>query len=55
MYWAFPADRPAGCLVEQIPGTDRFTDCDGREIGVEELAPAAGVLPIVENRTHADH
>jgi hypothetical protein len=51
VYWAFPADRSASCLVEQVPGTDRFIDCDDREISVEELAPAAGVLPIVENRT----
>ena len=51
VYWAFPADGAPGCLVEQTPGTDRFTDCGGRELGVEELAPAAGVLPIVENRT----
>lgn len=51
VYWAYPADAAPGCLVEQEPGTDRFVDCDGREIGVGELAPAAGVLPIVENRT----
>ncbi len=51
VFWAFPADRPARCPVEQVRGTDRFTDCDGREIGVGDLAPAAGVLQIVENRT----
>jgi len=51
VYWAFPADQEASCLVEQVPDTDRFTDCDGREIAVDDLSPAAGVLPIVENRT----
>ncbi|MFV0306129.1 MAG: hypothetical protein ACK5OX_00110 [Desertimonas sp.] len=50
VYWAHPADRAPGCLVEQEPGTDRFTDCDGRDVGVGGLEPAAGVLPVVEDR-----
>lgn len=50
VYWAYPADEAPTCLVEQEPGTDRFTDCNGREVGVDDLAPAAGVLPIVEDR-----
>jgi hypothetical protein len=50
VYWAFPADRDSSCLVEQIKGTDRFTDCDGREIGVDELEVPTTACPIVESR-----
>ncbi len=51
LYEAFPADRDATCAVEQVRGTDRFIDCDGREISVTELSPpATGVRPIVEDR-----
>lgn len=51
VYLAHPADRDPSCPVEQIRGTDRFVDCDGRELHVTELAPpASGVRPIVENR-----
>ena len=32
-------------------GTDTFTDCDGRTIAVEDLAPPAnGEYPIIEDR-----
>lgn len=51
VYWAYPADRPATCLVEQVPGTSSFTDCDGRSVDVTELAPPdAGVVPRVQDR-----
>ena len=50
VFWAYPADADPSCAVEQIRDTDRFTDCNGREIGVEELAPPVGVCPMVEDR-----
>ena len=50
VYWAYPADRDPSCGVEQIRESDRFTDCDGREVGVTDLAPPEGVCPVVENR-----
>ncbi len=52
VYWAYPADRDATCVVEQIPKTSTFTDCDGRTIDVTELSPPdQGVVPRVEERT----
>jgi len=52
VYWAYPADRDATCVVEQLEGTSDFLDCDGRTIGVADLSlPDAGVVPRVENRT----
>lgn len=52
VYWAYPSDRPADCVVEQIVGTDTFTDCDGRTIDVTELSPPDdGVFPRVDDRT----
>ena len=52
IYWAYPADRSAECVVEQVRGTRQFTDCEGRTIEVEQLAPPdAGVFPRVEDRT----
>jgi hypothetical protein len=51
VYYAFPADRDATCPVDQIRGTARFVDCDGRELDVTELAPpTSGVRPVVESR-----
>jgi hypothetical protein len=50
VYWAYPADRDASCAVSQVRGTSRFTDCDGRQLDVTELAPPEGVRPVVENR-----
>lgn len=48
IYYAHPADRDDTCKVTQVQHTRRFTDCDGREIGVEDLAPPpVGVRPIV--------
>jgi hypothetical protein len=52
VYWAYPADRAATCLVEQVPGTPQFTDCEGRTLEVTELSPPdAGVFPRVEDQT----
>ncbi len=48
IYMAYPADRDVECKVTQIRTTRTFTDCDGREIDVEDLAlPPRGVLPRV--------
>lgn len=52
VYWAYPADRPATCVVEQEIGTRNFVDCDGRTVDVTELSPPdEGVFPRVDNRT----
>jgi hypothetical protein len=52
VYWAYPADRDATCVVEQVRGTSRFVDCDGRTIDVDQLSPPeAGVYPVVIDRT----
>jgi hypothetical protein len=49
LFWAYPHDRDATCLVEQVRQTSAFTDCEGRRIDVTELAPAEGAIPVVEN------
>ena len=52
VYWAYPADRDDTCVVEQVVGTSRFTDCDGRTIDVTALSPPdEGVFPTVRDRT----
>lgn len=52
VYWAYPADRDATCVVEQVPGTSDFVDCDGRTLDVVQLAPPdSGVFPRVQDRT----
>lgn len=52
VYWAYPADRPPTCVVEQVPDTSDFVDCDGRTLDVSELSPPdAGVVPRVQDRT----
>lgn len=52
VYWAFPADRDASCVVEQVVGTSQFVDCEGRTIEVTELSPPDdGVFPTVQDRT----
>jgi hypothetical protein len=51
VFWAYPADRDPTCVVEQVPDTATFVDCDGRTIGVDQLAPPdEGVFPIVQDR-----
>lgn len=47
VYWGFPTGRDATCEVIQVRGTSSFEDCDGRQLDVSELEPAAGVVPIV--------
>lgn len=48
VYYAHPADREPSCKVVQVKQTRTFTDCDGREIDVQQLAPPpAGVAPVV--------
>jgi hypothetical protein len=50
--YAFPADRDASCAIEQVQGTDTFSDCEGRTISVSDLAlPTGGEFPIIEDRT----
>ena len=45
---AHPADKPISCKVTQVRRTRNFTDCDGRVIPAEQLAPpAAGIAPDV--------
>ncbi len=52
VYWAYPADRGADCVVQQVPGTSDFIDCDGRTIDVSQLSPPdVGVFPTVRDRT----
>lgn len=45
--YAFPADRTDACKVTQVRGTDQFTDCEGRTLGVDDLAKPLGVQLIV--------
>jgi hypothetical protein len=48
IYLAHPADRPLSCKVTQVRHTGNFTDCNGRTISVDQLAPpAAGIRPDV--------
>jgi len=52
VFWGYPADRDASCPVTQVRGTARFTDCDGRELDVTELARPDGVFPtVVDSKT----
>ncbi len=48
LYLAHPADRDASCAISLVRGSRLFTDCEGRTLGVDQLAiPPLGVLPIV--------
>ena len=49
VYFGHPADRELTCKVTQVRGTRDFTDCDGRTVPVEQLAPAAGVSPLISD------
>lgn len=51
VYYAYPADRDASCLVTHVPKTSTYTDCEGRTLEVSELALPTDVRPVVENRT----
>lgn len=51
IYYAYPAGGDPDCTVEQVIGTRTFTDCDGNELDVTDLAPPApGVNPVVEDQ-----
>lgn len=50
VFYAFPADRDATCLVEQVKKTRTFIDCGGRELDIEDLKRPTDVRPIVENQ-----
>lgn len=50
LYLPYPADRSAACPVTQQPGTSTFVDCDGRTLGIADLAtPADGIAPVVSS------
>jgi hypothetical protein len=49
VFFGYPADRDLECKVTQVRGTRDFTDCDGRTLAVEALAPAAGVTPLISD------
>jgi hypothetical protein len=53
-YYAYPADRDPTCLVEQVRGTRQFTDCEGRTIETEQLAPPPGVQVILGDTVSLD-
>lgn len=50
VYYGFPADRDASCLVTHIQRTSKFTDCEKRTIEVTQLEAPSEVRPIVENK-----
>lgn len=50
VYYGYPADRDAKCLVTHIQGSRQFRDCEGRVLEVEALTTPNEVRPIVENR-----
>lgn len=51
VYRPFPADRPGtDCFATQTPGSDQFTDCDGRLLNVQELQTAPDVTVVIENQ-----
>jgi hypothetical protein len=51
LHYAYPGDRGESCAIEQIPGTDTFSDCEGRTLSVSDLAvPTGGEFPIIEDR-----
>ena len=54
VYFAHPADRDESCKVTQVQRTRRFTDCDGREIDVEQLAATTGGRA-THRRRHGHH
>ena len=51
VYYAYPADRDATCLVTHVAGTRTYTDCANRTLKVDQLALPTDVRPVVENRT----
>ncbi len=51
VYYAYPADKSADCLVAQIKQSHLFTDCDGRTLQTDQLQRPSDVTPIVEAQT----
>ncbi len=51
VYYAYPADKTAECLVSQIKQTHTFTDCDGRTLQVDQLQRPSDVTPVIEAQT----
>ncbi|MEY4606229.1 MAG: hypothetical protein RLY45_989, partial [Actinomycetota bacterium] len=50
VYLAHPADRSPACPVAVVPGTRTFTDCEGRTVGIDDLAlPPVGIQPIASD------
>ena len=49
LYLAHPADDES-CVVTQVRGTERFTDCHGDELEITALARPTDACPIVEER-----
>ena len=50
VYYGFPADRDANCLVTHVQSSRTFTDCENRTIQVSQLMAPSEVRPIVENK-----
>jgi hypothetical protein len=50
VYYGFPADRDANCLVTHVQGSRTFIDCENRTIQVSQLMAPSEVRPIVENK-----
>ena len=52
VYYAYPADRDADCLVTHVESSRNFVDCEQRVLPVEQLHRPLDVRPVVENRTN---
>jgi hypothetical protein len=50
VYLAYADGSDPSCAVTQVRETTRFTDCNGDDIDVTELARPTDACPIVENR-----
>ena len=50
VFYAWPADRDDSCIAKQVEKTNKFTDCEGRTIDIEDLARPTDVRPLVENK-----
>jgi hypothetical protein len=49
IYLAHPADLDATCQIEQVRGTRRFTDCQGRTLTPEDLAIVPEGVKLINN------
>jgi hypothetical protein len=50
VYYGYPEDLDARCLVTHVQGTKTFRDCNDRIVQIDQLAKPTNVRPIVENR-----